>query len=219
MPSGLDAYSRLIAMLKVVLPMGALAMMATLFLFARSNTPPEEIPYSDINQIAQDPRISQPRFSGVAGDGSTLSVIADELRPLPGSEGEAFGSNLRMLRPEGDAILPGGRTVSLVAGEGTYASLPQIAYFGGLVHIQSGDGLHMETSGMTIDMPAATLETDGAMEARSPFGQLTAGHMIATSGNAQNGVQMVFSGGVRLLYLPQGTRPGEDAPTTEGSTE
>ena len=41
--------------------------------------------------------------------------------------------------------------------------------------LETSTGYAMETRGLTADLAAGTLQTDGALEVRAPYGSLTAG--------------------------------------------
>ena len=70
----------------------------------------------------------------------------------------------------------------------------------------------METGGLDADLGTGTLVTRGALEARAPYGDLTAGRLTVTDeGLDGDGARMDFTGGVRLLYDP-GRQTGATEP-------
>ncbi len=74
--------SRAAALAKLVLPLLALAVLSTLFLFADRSGPPP-LPYSEaeIDALAREMRLGAPRYAAVTGDGAALVVSAAEVRP------------------------------------------------------------------------------------------------------------------------------------------
>ena len=66
MPWREHLHSRMVAWLKVILPMAALALLSTLFLFSRNIDPTTTIPFTTIplEERARDERVSRPEFAG-----------------------------------------------------------------------------------------------------------------------------------------------------------
>ena len=75
--------SNVVAWLKIVLPLAALAAMSTLFLLSRTIDPADAIPYAtvDVEDRIREPRMTAPTYSGVTSDGAALTLTADEARP------------------------------------------------------------------------------------------------------------------------------------------
>ncbi len=73
----------------------------------------------------------------------------------------------------------------------------------GLARLTSSSGYEMETGGLIADFGTGVVTSIGPLEIQAPFGDMTAGGMrLAMSGDG-TGQQMVFNGGVRLLYQRQ----------------
>lgn len=194
-----DRYSRFVGWLKILLPIGALALLSTMFLFARAPGPQGEIPYADIEALARDPRLTAPAFAGMTEDGAAVSLTAATIRP-DADRADAFGiSDFRI-----SMLAPDGQTVDVTAAEGLFDGRARTVLLTGLARVETSSGYLMETTGLRADLRAGAVETLGALEVRTPFGTLTAGKLTVSDG----GARMVFNAGVRLLY-----RPG-----TEGST-
>ena len=83
MASALTRHSRLVFWLKIVLPILALAILSTMFLFARRIDFEGALPYAevDIDALANDPRLTRPEFSGMTDDGAAITVAAATARP------------------------------------------------------------------------------------------------------------------------------------------
>ena len=80
-----NTYSRLIAWLKVLLPVLALVLLSTMFLIARTIDPNRALAYAKVNldNLTRSQRVSAPRFSGVTEDGAALSFSASTAEPDP----------------------------------------------------------------------------------------------------------------------------------------
>lgn len=197
-----DRYSRVVGWLKIGLPLAALALLSTLFLFARAPGPQGDIPYAEIEEIARDPRVAAPAFAGVTPDGAAVSLSAAAIRPVQDAP-----DSLVIEAIEIGMTTDGRESLRVSAATGTFDGRAQVAALGGLVRVESSAGYLMETAGLTADLRAGTVESAGALAVRAPFGSLTAGGVTISGG----GAVMVFNGGVRLIY-----RPATAAPATEG---
>jgi lipopolysaccharide export system protein LptC len=85
-----DLHSRIVGWAKVILPLAALGILSTLFLFARTIDPEDAIPYAevDVEDRIREPRLTAPTYSGVTSDGSAVTFQAVEARPA-GDNGPA----------------------------------------------------------------------------------------------------------------------------------
>ena len=76
MAAATNFHSQLVGWLKILLPLAALMLLSTLFLFARNTGTPTEIPFAEIDAAAAEQRIAAPRFSGLTNTGDTLAISA-----------------------------------------------------------------------------------------------------------------------------------------------
>ncbi|MEY3533380.1 MAG: hypothetical protein RI979_1404, partial [Pseudomonadota bacterium] len=97
-PAQDNLHSRIVMILKVTLPLVALAILSSLFLFSREIDPEDAIPYADVeiaDRLAQ-PRMTGAGFSTVTSDGATLTLSANSVLSLGATDlaGYSFsGSN------------------------------------------------------------------------------------------------------------------------------
>lgn len=195
-----NRYSRLVAWLKVLLPLAALALLSTMFLFARGTTPGGEIPFAELQDLASDPRMSNPSFAGIAPDGSVVTIRAAAIRPHPGQDQVWIVDSFRAA-----ITAPAGGQIEMTAAGGVLDGPAQTVTLTGLARVTTSTGYALETRGLSIALDTGGVETRGALEVRAPFGTLTAGGMVYGPGPAGH-PQMVFIGGVRLLYQPGADR-------------
>ncbi|KAA9006938.1 hypothetical protein [Histidinibacterium aquaticum] len=201
----MDTHSTYVAWAKTLLPLAALVLLSTMFLFARSpRVSDADIPFADLEALAREQQVSAPAFSGVADDGSIIEIEADSARP----EGEGTEA-MSVSRIRGTVTSPGGPLLELRAGEGYIDTDAGTARLSGLARIETSNGYEVETSALTADLESGRIETDGPLEAHAPFGELTAGRLTVET-SEEGGQSMVFQEGVRLLYRP---------PTQEGAPE
>lgn len=209
--------TRIVRWLRVLLPLLALALLSTMFLFSRGSDIESRIPYAEIDarEAARGNRIVAPEYSGVTDDGAEVTLRA--ARAMPGSGGSGGGARAGELAL--DWLRPDGLRADLTAPEGGLSD--------GLVRLEGG--VRMTTStGWQMDAPrieartdAAVIEAGEGVEAVAPFGRITAGRMRlapadgsgsgsgagavdgeGTGGGASDAAVLNFSDGVRLMYQP-----------------
>ncbi len=204
MPRYDNSYSKLVAWLKIVLPLIALAILSTLFLVSQRTDPDRAIPYSDIEvaAILREQRIERPDYAGVAGDGTAITVAADSVRPETPERARAEGLRARLETPDGGIL-------DLLAGAGLIDTAARRVDMSSGVRITTSSGYVIDTESVSSALDAADLRATGKIAASGPLGTFTAGEMMlragateAGDGNGQSYV-LVFKSGVRLLYRPQ----------------
>ncbi len=92
----MDGYSRLVAYLKVLLPLTALALMSTVFLLSRGVETDAVIPFAqkDLKDRTSGQQITAPFFSGTTTQGDEIMVTAQSARP-GGANGPATAIDLQ----------------------------------------------------------------------------------------------------------------------------
>jgi lipopolysaccharide export system protein LptC len=196
------AYSRFVALAKVVLPLAALALLATLFLFARRIDPDAAIPFAevDVERFAREARIGAPEFSGVTADGTVISISATAARPLPDAPGQVAAEGLaaRFQVPDGSGI-------EATAAAAIVDAPGQRLVLSGGVDLGTSTGYRVVTEGLTASLGETALVSDGAVTAEGPPGRLEAGGMTLRriAEGAGSTYLLVFNQGVRLVYRPQ----------------
>lgn len=196
-----NSYSRLVAWLKVILPLTALAILSSIFLVSRRVDPESAIPYSDveISERLREPRLTLPVFDGMTDTGAAVKVTARDMRPLPGSltEGSATGLTVRMEDPDGSLT-----TLNAATGQiDTEASRVDLG--GGVVMTTAG-GYRLTAPEMTAMLSPQDLTATGGVFGDSPFGTIRSDRMHLRPDPEAPGANLLdFIGAVRLVYLPQ----------------
>lgn len=193
-----NLYSQIVGWAKIILPLCALGLLSTLFLFARAPTEPSDIALEEVEAIAREQRVSAPEFSGLTDDGAVVVIAADTARPDTNRPDTISIDDMRLRMDNAD-----GSNIEITATRGEIDGRAQIAKFLGLARLVTSTGYEMETNGLIAELKTGLVTTDGLLEIRAPFGQLTAGKVtfqVASGGIAQ---EMLFTDGVRLLYTPQ----------------
>ncbi|MCC6007066.1 MAG: LPS export ABC transporter periplasmic protein LptC [Rhodobacteraceae bacterium] len=195
-----DIYARLVAWSRIVLPLLALGLLSSLFLFPRTGDPLRNEVFSpaDRAEMLRDERIAQPRISLVAEDGTAIELRAEEARPLDAETGafRAFGLS-------GVVLGRGGQRLELEAAEAMIEAGAERAELGGGVVLHSETGHRLVTSGLSAALDRLELVSTGAVEVDGPEGRLSAGGMEVRLADEGRGAQLlVFTGGVKLIYEP-----------------
>lgn len=193
-----NLYSQFVSWSKILLPLAGIALLSTMFLFARNRAPDPTIPYAEIEEIARDARISDPRFSGVAADGSSIAITAHDIRPDAEQPDAFYVTEIRA-----DIAAVDGSAILITAGAGRLDSRAQMAQMTGLARLTSSSGYVMETDGLLANLETGEITSLGSLEVHAPFGELTAGGLEVSLSPDGTGQRMVFKDGVRLLYTPQ----------------
>lgn len=188
-------HSQLVGFLKISLPLAALALMSTVFLFARVPTQETTIPYAELEDLAREPRLSGAQVSGVASDGSVISLSARTARPV--------GDLLTAETLSAAIDSADGTHIDIRAGTGEINTVDRTARLTGLTRIETSNGYEMETAGLSANITTGRIISDGALEVQAPFGSLTAGQLIIETPEGGSGQVMLFQNGVRLVYTPQ----------------
>lgn len=197
MAAGADSYTRAVTTLKVLLPLGALGLLSTLFLFSGEIDPSQSIPYAElgVEQLAREQRVSAPYFAGVTEGGAAITVTGDAAIPDPDVSGLITVQNLSA-RFEAT----GNRIVNAVAPTAALDTRASVVELRGGALLQSSDGVRVASDTVRIDLDAGSLETLGPVDADGPFGSLRADRMAITQPAPGIPHTFVFEGDVKLVY-------------------
>lgn len=217
LPVPFRGRTRLVAWAKVLLPLGALGLLSTLFLLARAPDGPravsDEIPFARIEEIAREARIDQPRLAGLTADGTAVVLEAHRLLPLPGQP-DGFSAAVPRLEIRSPEDVRGGLEATLEADTGEVLGPTRTLRLLGGVTLEGASPaagpFSARLGDVTADLRNGTFAGLGGVEAETRLGSLHADAMRVEQGRAEGagaGVRMVFNGAVRLVYLPPAPEP------------
>jgi lipopolysaccharide export system protein LptC len=191
-------HSRVVAALKVTLPLIALVILSTLFLVSRSIDPSDAIPYAkvDVEDRIREPRMTAPTYAGVTSDGARLSMVAEAARPAAGATAA---------RAEGMAaslVTPDGATTTFTAPNAVLDSVAKRLNLEGGVRIVTSQGYVITTDRLSAALDRTDLKSDGAIAATGPLGQLQAGEMVLSVTATPGSYVLLFQKGVKMVYQP-----------------
>ena len=194
-----DRYSRMIAWLKVILPLLALGILSTLFLVSRAVTPPGTIPFADseVQERLSNQQVTGPYFSGTTMDGDEIAFIAETVTTPSGEIGTNRASNVDVT-----IDTPGGRQINVTALEADLNIADDRANLVGDVVVVTSDGYVLRSDLLNLRMSRMEMISPGEVSGRTPLGDLEAGTMHLYTPEGETGSQLLFTGGVKLLYQP-----------------
>ncbi|MCV2882037.1 hypothetical protein [Actibacterium sp. XHP0104] len=196
-----NSYSRFIAWAKVILPLAALALLSTLFLFSRTLDPTAAIPYAqvDVEELAREQSVSSAEYAGVTEDGAAISISAARVDPSNADRPDTLARDMtaRLEFPDGSYAV-------IRAPQGQVDARASVATLGGGVEMDSSTGYHITAPQIDTALDRTEVQADGPVDATGPAGTLTAGQMQITTQTTDDGDShvLVFNQGVKLIYQP-----------------
>lgn len=189
-----NRYSRFISWIRIVLPLGAMALLSTLFLFASRPDPDRAIPFAeaDVAALAREERLGRPRYAGTLEDGRAVALTADQIAPAPGAPDRFDATAIT-----GELELPDG-AATLAARRGAVDTATRLVSLREDVRVETTAGERLTTQAADIDLDAQRLTAPGAVELTAPALHITAGAMTADGGTGM----IEFTGGVEVRYQP-----------------
>jgi lipopolysaccharide export system protein LptC len=194
-----DLHSRLVVWLKITLPLIALAILATLFLFSNRIGGEGELPYArvDVEELARQQRITAPEFLGTTMDGAAISLRARSARPAQGTEQAA------MDQLAANYLGQDGTSVELRAEEGRMTLDGETVMLDKGVEMTTSAGYRLTAQDLTALTTRTEVSTANPVTAEAPFGTIEAGAMTLSPDPVRPETYvLVFNKGVRMLYQP-----------------
>ncbi|MBZ4023580.1 hypothetical protein CKO11_14050 [Rhodobacter sp. TJ_12] len=192
-------HSMLVQWAKVVLPLAALILLSTLFLFSGKVDPTTASIYAkvDVDALVAEPRLTAPEYAGMTEDGAALTVRAKTATPDPAGNGASARQVIAKLEGADGAV------TDLTASAGVLdPGAGQILLSDG-VAVQTSAGYRMATETVEMATDRATVVAPNAVRGEAPFGMIEAGGMQMGRPDPAAPYDLHFNGGVKLIYQPQ----------------
>lgn len=196
-----NAYSRFVAWVKIILPVMALVLLASLFMFQQVDQGAQPLPFTEVEleQLARGQGIGGPNYSGLTEEGRALSLEADSAFPRLGNRRVVDAQSVR-------AVLESGAhgDITLVAQAAVIDQETSQAQLTGGVLIETGSGYRVVTETLRSALDRTDAESGGPAQVTGPGLELQAGgmHLMAKPDEPES-VILVFKDGVDLIYTPQ----------------
>lgn len=164
-----------ITALKVILPLTALGVFASLFLFSAGYD--ERISFEGIESASLEEglKLANPSFTGATAKGEPFTVAAAWALP-DGPDPD----RVEMSEVTGKITLEDGRVVTMEAKAGVLEPKSRVVTLTDGVTIETSDGYSLETASGRLDVKADELTATGGVTAVGPLGTITSEDMRAT---------------------------------------
>ncbi|MDD7970460.1 hypothetical protein [Roseinatronobacter alkalisoli] len=190
--------------LRLVLPLGALVLLSTIFLVSRSPDPSQAVALADIDidELTREPRIGTARFAAVTAQNAAITIAARTVRsPANPQPGEPV--TLLLDYPEGSALFTGDRQVDFRADHGVFDQMADTLTMTGSVRMHDASGYEIGMARLQAQLDRSQLAGTGGISGHGPAGEISAQSLTITPLSGTDGGYMLdFRGDVRLLYTP-----------------
>ena len=195
-----NLHSRLVAWMKIILPLAALGILSTLFLFSDTFDPSEPLPVVgiDLQQRAQDQGATNATFAGVTRTGHEVIVKTEKSRPS--------AQDRRLFLAEDVSArfrLTTGAEVNITSLHAEMNQHRNSASLSGDVLLVTTTGYEIVTEHLVTQFDTLYAESPGPIQGTAPAGDLTAGRMVLQDSGEADAAHLLFTNGVKLIYQPQ----------------
>ena len=179
------------------MPLTALGLLATVFLFTTERTIPGGLTFSqaDLETLDQGMQITKPRFSGSSETGDVYNFTADFVFPdAPQPE------MIEAVALSGQITYLQGTTMQVSAGKAEFVLSDKTMSLTEGISIVFSDGFRVAAENLFADLSTSRMTTDGPVKANSPMGVIESGNLRVET-NLENGEEsrmIWFEDGVKL---------------------
>jgi len=199
------AYSRVVRILKIALPLVAVALLSTIFLVQEEDSFDGGLVFSsaDLETLGDGLTVNNPRLAGTTRDGTAYVLSAETAVPdetgVSIVEFTALNSVMRY---------SGGQVIELHASNAVAVVNERILNLKDGINLRTSAGYVASTMSATADLDAGTLITNSPVTANGPNGQIKSGRMVIRSAIDANGMrtdtpEIIFDQRVDLVFVPK----------------
>ncbi len=198
-------HSTVVAGLKVLLPLTAVGLLATIFLLSRGGSDQPELTFfQDASEIPERDTVTAPYYTGSTPEGHAVSITAASAQPMADDPAGVLADGLKA-----SFRLTDGSRINITADQaGVNEPADRMSLTGGVV-IDSSIGYLLETPGLQSALRAVNVDAPDGVTGTSPIGDLSAGALRIRDTGREGEVQMFFTKGVKLVYQPAKEPPEE----------
>ena len=195
-----DRYTRLVNWLKVLLPLMALGLLSTLFLLSRAIDPETAIPFADkeIQDRLRDQIVTGPFYYGTTAKGDEIAFSSETLTTPQGEVGANRAEKIDVVMD-----LASGGQITVQANVGFFDIAEDTADLDGDVVITTSTGFRVTSARIIALMSRLDVRSPGTVQSVGPIGTLDAGSMVLSTPENDGPAQLVFTNGVKLIYMPK----------------
>ena len=191
-------HSRIVRLIRVLLPITALVLLSTMFLLARRVNPEDAIPIAEVNvsKRARDRQLTMPRFTGISREGTSFDLSADVARPDAGDPRRMSADAMTLVLSD-----PTGGRAQVRSDRGHVDTGTQRVELDGAVRIETSTGYRLDTDRLEGTLGRLDVIAPGEVTGKGPLGTFRAG-ALRIDEDTTGAIRMVFTDGVTLLYTP-----------------
>ncbi len=202
MPGLNNLHSRLVAWMKIILPLAALGLLSTLFLLSRTIDPRTSVPVTaiDIEQRAREQGATSPVFAGVTENDDRIEMRAARARPIEGDMQHLLADDV-----DADIRPPEGGLIRVVADSADVRQKDFTATLLDNVVITTDSGYRMTTEILETRFDTIFAESPVPVRGTGPVGDIDADRMVLISDDDTGDAHLLFTGNVKVIYEPEST--------------
>ena len=195
MASARNSYSRMVAWLKILLPLLALGVLGTVFLFNREDSFEAGFTFSraDIETLEQGSYIKNPKIDGITKKGEPFHLLADEIRPQ-----ESANSLVVITKLDLEFRFTSGAWARVTASTALMDTAAQTVWFETGGRLETSDGHIAAVDSLHLLISSGELQGSGIV-ADGPLGQVSAENFRIESNDSENRV-LWFENNVKMRY-------------------
>jgi len=195
MASARNSYSRMVAWLKILLPLIALGVLGTVFLFNSEDSFETGFTFSraDIETLEKGSFIKNPQVNGITKKGEPFHLIADQIRPMETDTSLFVITNLDV-----EFQFSAGTWAKVTSESALMDVTAQTVWFENGGRLVTSDGNVAVVDTLHLLMASGELQGSGIV-ANGPLGQVSAENFRIESSEGENRV-LWFENDVRMVY-------------------
>jgi len=204
-------YSRFVRIMKVMLPIIAFSLIVLVVVYSSSGREPDTVTFkpTDVNEIAQDRALVNPKLTGTDGRGQPFTVTAKGASLAPGKS-----KRMTIDQVKADITMQDRSWVQVGAVQGVLDVDGKTLDLSHTINIYSDRGYECHTDSARYDFGSGILKGETAIRCQGPLGVITAQQF---EGLRDPGI-LKFMGGVTTSYFPA-ARQGEAAEAAVSNPE
>lgn len=206
-----DRYSTAVRLLRIALPLVALALVASIFVLSNSSALRKGLPVStpQMAELALGQKIINPRFSGVTEGGDAYLLVADTA--VPDGPDPTF---VDLERPHTTIDFDNENKYWSKSQTGTIDLTENVVTMTETVEMHLSNGWNAYSEHMILYYQSGNAHSPGPIYADGPFGTVEAQEMVLTQ-NLDDGPDrrkrlLQFKNKVKVIYLPQKNEASSD---------
>jgi len=195
----LASYSRRVRWMKLLLPLGAVALVGAIFLMGRDlGGTSGLLSPMELARLGAGLKIDSLRFSGETEAGEPF-----EIRAVSAVPDQAQPERIDLDQPVGEIAMQDGRRVTARAAQGRLYRSSRRVELDGAVEIETSDGYRITTERAEMLVEERRLHAPGPVRGEGPRGSIQAGSMRAHGVDDDSAATKIwFENGVRLVFIP-----------------